>query len=114
MLPLALGMVGSLAKDQPLDPKSWRTVHEKLQVPRTKFRDVENGKLFSTIDTSLCDLPSTQREHLQLLAVMASGAVATSDMLANLWDQVCCMWSCLISYSGQLKSLPAADFLSYV
>ena len=89
MLPLALGMVGTLAKDQPLDPASWRTVHEKLQGKRTKFREVENGKLFSTIDTSLCDLPSTQQEQLQLMAVMVSGVVATAEMLASLWDQVC-------------------------
>ena len=89
MLPLALGMVGTLVKDQPLDPVSWRTMHKKLQTNCTKFRDMENGKLFSTMDASLCDLPSTQQEQLQLMAVMASGVVATSEMLANLWDQVC-------------------------
>lgn len=88
MLPLALGMAGTLAKDQPLDPASWRSLHEKLHETRVKFRQVENGKLFSTIDTSLCDLPLAQQEQLQLMAVMASGVVATSDMLANLWDQV--------------------------
>ena len=89
MLPLALGMVGTLAKDQPLDPVSWRTVHEKLQGKHTKFRKVDNAKLFYAIDTSVCDLPSTQQEQLQLMAVMASGVVATAEMLASLWDQVC-------------------------
>ena len=46
MLPLVLGMVGSLAKDQPLEPASWRTVHEKLRRPHTKFREMDNAKLF--------------------------------------------------------------------
>eukprot|EP00903_Cladosiphon_okamuranus_P006199 g6096.t1 len=87
MLPLALGVVGTLAKGQPLDPVSWRAVHKKLREERSMFRDMENGKLFSTIDASVCDLPSNQREQLQLMAVMASGVVATPEMLANLWNQ---------------------------
>ncbi|CAN0532824.1 unnamed protein product, partial [Ectocarpus sp. 8 AP-2014] len=37
---------------------------------------------------SVCNLPSNQREQLQLMAVMASGVAATSEMLANLWDQL--------------------------
>lgn len=89
MLPLALGMAGTLAKDQPMDPASWQTVHEKLQEKHTKYQEMENGKLFSVIDTSLFDLPFTQQEQLRLMAVMASGVVATSEMLANLWKQVC-------------------------
>lgn len=90
MLPLALGMAGTLAQDRPLDPASWQTVHEKLREKHnTKFREMENGKLFSAIDASLCDLPCTQQEQLRLMAVMASGVVATSEMLANLWKQVC-------------------------
>lgn len=88
MLPLALGMVGTLAKDQPLDPASWRTVHEKLQAKHTKFLKIDNAKLFYAIDISLHDLPSTQQEQLQLMAVLASGVVATSEMLANLWNKV--------------------------
>lgn len=96
MLPLALGMVGSLARTQPLDPASWRTVFEKLQKKRTKFREMENGKLFSTIDSSLCELPLAQREYLQLMAVLASGVVATTAMLGNLWDQVCTFQHVLI------------------
>eukprot|EP00903_Cladosiphon_okamuranus_P006182 g6079.t1 len=87
MLLLALGMVGTLAKDQPLDPVSWRAVHKELRGKHTMFRDMENGKLFSTMDASVCDLPSNQREQLQLMAVMASGVVATPEMFANLWDQ---------------------------
>lgn len=89
LLPLALGMVGTMANEQPLDPSSWRAVHEKLAEKRTKFEQMEGGKLFSTIHTSLCNLPLTQQEHLRLLAVMASGALATHEMLANLWSQVC-------------------------
>lgn len=89
MLPLALGMAGRLAKEQPLDPALWRTVHEKLQGKRTKFHDMKNGMLFSAFDTSIYDLPLPQQEQLQLMAVMASGVDATSQMLANLWDQVC-------------------------
>eukprot|EP00752_Nemacystus_decipiens_P014758 g13139.t2 len=87
MLPMALGMAGTLAKKQPLDPASWRTVHEKLREKRAKFRGMDNGRLFSVIDASLCDLPSAQQEQLRLMAVMASGVVATSEMLANLWKQ---------------------------
>lgn len=94
-LPLALGMVGALVKEQPLYPSSWRGVHEKLHEKRTKFRKIENGKLFSTIDTSLCDLPLTQQEQLQLMAVMASGAIATTKMLANLWAQVSAYRCCI-------------------
>ena len=86
MLPLALGMVGNLAKERPLDPTMWRKLH-------TKFLELERGKLlqvlFQVIDTSVDDLPSTQQAQLQLMAVMASGVVATPEMLANLWDQVC-------------------------
>ena len=88
LLPLALSMAGALAKERPLDPSSWRAVHEKLHEKRTKFRQMENGKLFSTIDTSLCELPLAQRQQLQLMAVMASGALATTEMLANLWAEV--------------------------
>lgn len=88
MLPLALSMVGTLAKDQPLDPASWRLLHEKLSVKHNKFLDMQNGKLFYAIDVSLRSLPSNQQEQLQLMAVMASGVVATSEMLASLWDQV--------------------------
>lgn len=82
-------MAGTLAKDQPLDPTSWRSVHEKLERRHTKFREMENAKLFSTIDASLGDLPFTQQQQLRLMAVMAFGVVATPGMLANLWDQVC-------------------------
>ena len=82
-------MIGVLAKERPRDPSTWRVVHEKIAEKRTKFEEMENGKLFSTIHTSLCDLPRTQQEQLRLMAVMASGAVATKEMLANLWSQVC-------------------------
>ena len=104
MLPLALGVAGALAKDQPLDPASWRTVHENLREKHTDFREMENGKLFSAIDASLCDLPFARQEQLRLMAVMASGVAATSEMLANLWEQVC--W-----YSARrVRALPVADF----
>lgn len=86
--PLALSMVGYLAKDQPLDPASWRTVHEKLRGTHFKFRKLDQARLFSAIDTSFLGLPSNQQEQLQLMAVMASGVAATSEMLASLWNQV--------------------------
>ena len=72
-----------------MEPSSWRVVHQKLHEKRNKFREIANGKLFSTIDTSLCALPLNQREQLQLMAVMASGALVTTEMLTNLWAQVC-------------------------
>ena len=96
-------MVGALAKGQPLDPYSWRRVHEKLHEKRTKYRRMENGKLFSTIDTSVCDLPLSLREQLQLMAVMAFGVAATTDMLANLWAKVCVHQ---VSLSGVGHCLP--------
>ncbi|CAM9675009.1 unnamed protein product [Scytosiphon promiscuus] len=86
-LPLALGMVGKLARDQPLDPCSWRRLHDNLQGKSSKFRRLENGKLFSSIETSLRGLPNAQQEQLQLMAVMASGVAVTPEMLANLWAQ---------------------------
>lgn len=88
LLPLALGIVGNLAREQPLDPVSWQTLHDDLQRKWAKFRQLDNGKLFSTMDMSLCNLPRAQQEELQLMAVMASGIAATPEMLANLWDQV--------------------------
>ncbi|CAM9436286.1 unnamed protein product, partial [Hapterophycus canaliculatus] len=88
LLPLALGIVGNLARDEPLDPVSWQMLHDKLQEKPVKFRRLENGKLFSMIETSLRGLPSAQQEQLQLMAVMASGVAATREMLANLWAQV--------------------------
>ena len=88
MLPLALGIVGALAKDRPLDPASWRMVHEKLRTSRTKFVEMDKRKLLFVFETSISELPPAQQEQLHLLAVMASGVVATPEMLANLWDQV--------------------------
>ena len=95
MLPLALGMTGAMAKDEPLDPASWIRVHEKLRVKRIKLREIrsvevasEHKNIFSTIEASADDLPSTIRKQLQLMAVLASGIAASSDMLANLWDVV--------------------------
>lgn len=88
MLPLTLGIVGTLVKDQPLDPASWRAVHEKLQENHAKYHQMENCELFYAIDTSLRALPMTPHKQLQLMAVMASGVVATLEMLANLWKQV--------------------------
>lgn len=81
-------MVGYSAREQPLDPISWRRLHDKLQQKSVKIRQLENGKLFSTIETSLHGLPRAQQEQLQLMAVMPSGVAATPEMLANLWDQV--------------------------
>lgn len=89
MLPLALGMAGALAKGQPLKPECWRLVHKKLKEIRTKFRDVERGALFATIDASSQNLPQAQKHQFQLMAVLASGLPATQDMLANLWETVC-------------------------
>lgn len=88
MLPLALGMVGTLAKDQPLDPASWYSLHEKLREASDSFEQTDDGALFSSILTSFDFLPPAQQDQLRLMAVMPSGVVATSEMLANLWDQV--------------------------
>lgn len=90
LLPLALGIVGNLAREQPLDPASWQTLHDRLlKGKNAKFRQLDDGKLFSTIDASIFDLPSNQQKQLQLMAVMASGVAVTPEMLAILWDQVC-------------------------
>lgn len=88
MLPLVLSIAGALAKDKPLDPTSWRRLHEKLQDKREKFRDMEHGKLFATIDASSSSLPLSQKKQLQLMAVLPSGISANSEELSNLWDQV--------------------------
>lgn len=88
MLPLVLSIAGALAKDNPLDPASWRKLHEKLQDKREKFRDMEHGRLFATIDTSIIDLPLSQKKQFQLMSVMAPGVSANSEMLSNLWNQV--------------------------
>lgn len=90
MLPLALGMAGAMARGQPLQAASWRSVHEKLQRRDTKLRQMqsEHETLFSTIEASANELPSSQQQQLRLMAVMASGVSATLDMLASLWDVV--------------------------
>lgn len=88
MLPLAVCIAGSLVKDRPLDPASWRNTHLELREKHVKFREIENGKLFSTIDTSFSNLGRAHRKQFQQLVVMASGFVATHAMLANLWQTV--------------------------
>ena len=95
MLPLALSMAGAMAKDQPLDASSWRTVHKALQEKFIKLKEMRSEEMtspsksiFSTIDTSVENLPRTIREQLLLMAVLASGVAASSEMLANLWDVV--------------------------
>lgn len=88
MLPLALGIAGSSVKDRPLDPVSWRNKHLELKEKHVKFREMENGRLFSTIDASFTYLSKTNREQFQQLGVMASGVTATPAMLAELWQMV--------------------------
>ena len=88
MLPLALGIGGSLVKDRPLDPASWRDVYLELRETHVKFREIEYGKLFSTIETSFENLGRAHKEQFQLLVVVASGFVATPVMLVNLWQKV--------------------------
>lgn len=90
MLPLALGMAGGMARGKPLQGVSWRSVHEKLQKRNTKLREMqsEHETLFSTIEASANELPSSQQKQLRLMAVMAPGVPATSEMLSSLWDVV--------------------------
>ena len=91
MLPLALSMAGAMVKDQPLDASSWRTLHETLQKKYIKLKEMrseEMKSIFSTIDASVDILPRIVREQLLLMAVLASGVAASSDMLASLWDVV--------------------------
>ena len=90
MLPLALGIAGRMARGKPLQAASWRSVHGRLQGRSTKLRPMqsEHETLFSTIEASANELPSSQQKQLRLLAVMPPGVPATSDMLASLWDVV--------------------------
>ena len=95
MLPLALSMAGAMAKDQPLDASSWRTLHETLQEKDFKLEEMrpeemtsQNKSIFSTIHASVDILPRTVREQLRLMVVMASGVAADLEMLASLWDVV--------------------------
>ena len=93
MLPLALGIAGAMVKNQPLDASSWRTVHENLK-KKSKLKDMRSEmshgskSIFSTIDASVDILPRTVQEQLLLMAVLASGVTASSEMLASLWDVV--------------------------
>ena len=93
MLPLALSIAGAMVNDQPLDASSWRTVHESLK-KKNKLRYMrseemsQSKSIFSTIDTSVDILPRTVQEQLLLMAVLASGVAASSEMLASLWDVV--------------------------
>ena len=93
MLPLALGIAGAMVKDQPLDASSWRTVHESLRkknkLKYMRSEEMSQSKsIFSTIDASVDILPRTVREQLLLMAVLATGVTASSEMLASLWDVV--------------------------
>ena len=118
MLPLALSMAGTMAKDQPLDASSWRTLHETLQEKYFKLEEMrpedmtsQSKSIFSTIHASVDILPRTVREQLRLMVVMASGVAADSEMLASLWDvvrnnQVLLVW-CL-----GLDASPVGRFLS--
>ena len=95
MLPLALGMAGAMAKDQPLRAATWRTVHDKLQVEVIKLEDMKSDEMTSeyntiksTIEASVEALPKTARKRFLMMAVMAPGVAANSEMLANLWNVV--------------------------
>ncbi|CAN0448079.1 unnamed protein product, partial [Ascophyllum nodosum] len=47
MLPLALSMAGAMAKDQPLDASSWRTLHETLQEKDFKLEEMRSEEMTS-------------------------------------------------------------------
>lgn len=88
MLPLALGIAGASVKDRPLDAVSWRNKHLELKEKHVKFREMDNGVLFTTIDVSFNNLSKTSQEQFQQLGVMASGVAASPAMLADLWQTV--------------------------
>ena len=118
MLPLALSMSGAMAKNQPLDASSWRTLHETLQDKYFKLEDMRSEEMtsqrksiVSTIYASVEDLPRTVREQLRLMVVMASGVAADSEMLASLWDVVRNYQFLLVGCLG-LDTSPQGLFLS--
>lgn len=61
----------------------------KLKEKATKLREMENAKLLYSNDKNLCsNFPPRQQKRLPLMPVLAPGVMVTTDMLANLWDQV--------------------------
>lgn len=91
MLPLALNVVGSLARERPLEAATWQDLHDELLTKRVELFEAEpepEAHLFAAVDAGIDHLPDPQKERFSLLAVMSPGAIATTDMLANLWDMV--------------------------
>ena len=71
MLPLALGIAGAMVKYM-----------------RSEEMSHQSKSIFSTIHASVDILPRTVQEQLLLMAVLATGVTASSEMLASLWDVV--------------------------
>lgn len=91
MLPLALNVVGALARERPLEAATWQGLHDELQTKRVELFESEpehEAHLFAAVDAGIGHLPEPKKERFSLLAVMSPGAIATPDMLANLWDMV--------------------------
>ena len=91
MLPLALNVVGSLARDDPLEATTWQRLHDELLAKRIELLESEPecaAHVFAVVCAGLCHLSEAQKGQFLLLAVLSPGAIATTDMLANLWDTV--------------------------
>lgn len=91
MLPLALNVVGALARDRPLEAATWQRLHDELRAKRVEVfaSDPERvAHLFAAVDAGIGYLSGPHKERFRLLAVMSPGAMATTDMLASLWDMV--------------------------
>ena len=113
-LPLTLSVAGAMTKKQPPDASSWRAVHDTLEKKLKEMRSEEmtsrSKSIFSIIDASVEDLPTTVRQQLHLMVVLASGVAANSEMLASLWNVVRnyqYMFACCVGLYGSPLGLPS-------
>lgn len=85
-------MVGRLGREDPLQPKCWRAVLDRLRDKHRMFRNEEvsdnGGVLFPVIEATFDLLPRRQKEQFRLMVAVASGVPVTTDVMANLWDMV--------------------------
>lgn len=90
-LPLALVIVGStsLVVDKPLSADAWWQLHEKLK--NKANIQLEEGKelkhLHAVLEVSYEELGKKHKTYFTMLAVLAYDAVASIEMLSNLWGK---------------------------
>ncbi|CAM9232131.1 unnamed protein product [Scytosiphon promiscuus] len=89
-LPLVLAIAGSMpvVEGRGLMAGAWGTLMEELENVATKMdaSDNDSNSLSVVLETSFSALTIREKKALKKTAVLAPGAVASTEMLLNLWE----------------------------